>query len=365
VRQEASVNAIAEATAQYEAWMRRHIAVVEGDLRAKHRAMAAAPFPFLRATFYRWVPLWREACPELAETPRLMAVGDLHAENFGTWRDAEGRLCWGVNDFDEAFVMPYAIDLVRLATSLLLAIRAQGLRLAAGEACAALLEGYAATMAAGEGRGFVLEEEHPALRAMAMSAERDPDRFWAKLAKGKPTTPPHRVGKLLRQALPEIARKPRILRRVAGLGSLGRPRYVAIGLSRGGLVAREAKAVLPSAYGFALGRDEVECFTGALAKRAIRSPDPFYQLRKGWLLRRLAPHCTKIEFGDLPRRRDDLRLVKAMGRETANVHLGTPDAAAAIRRDLKRRKRRWLFEAASRMAEATLVEWKAWRARRR
>src|SRR5260370_32652719 len=47
----------------------------------------------------------------------VLAVGDLHVENFGTWRDAEGRLTWGVNDFDEAYPLPYTIDLARLATS--------------------------------------------------------------------------------------------------------------------------------------------------------------------------------------------------------------------------------------------------------
>ena len=51
----------------------------------------------------------------------MLAVGDIHVENFGTWRDAEGRLVWGVNDFDEAARMPYAIDIVRLATSAVLA----------------------------------------------------------------------------------------------------------------------------------------------------------------------------------------------------------------------------------------------------
>ena len=51
----------------------------------------------------------------------MLAVGDMHVENFGTWRDAEGRLVWGVNDFDEAAKMPYTIDLVRLAASAMLA----------------------------------------------------------------------------------------------------------------------------------------------------------------------------------------------------------------------------------------------------
>ncbi len=55
------------------------------------------------------------------DAPQVLAVGDMHLENFGTWRDADGRLVWGVNDFDEAAVMPYPLDLVRLAASIRLA----------------------------------------------------------------------------------------------------------------------------------------------------------------------------------------------------------------------------------------------------
>src|SRR5690242_6906020 len=105
------MTAVVAATRAYERWMRERIDVVGADLRHKHEEMAAAAFPFMRATFYRWIPLWREACPDLVETPKLLAVGDLHVENFGTWRDAEGRLVWGINDFDECHPMPYAIDL--------------------------------------------------------------------------------------------------------------------------------------------------------------------------------------------------------------------------------------------------------------
>ncbi|MGL1576695.1 DUF2252 family protein, partial [Vibrio parahaemolyticus] len=72
-------------------------------------------------TFWRWVEVMPGVCPDLVTAPRVLAVGDLHVENYGTWRDAEGRLVWGINDFDEAFEMPYALDLLRLATSALLA----------------------------------------------------------------------------------------------------------------------------------------------------------------------------------------------------------------------------------------------------
>ena len=94
---------IKQATEEYEAWLGKRLTLVPADLELKHQRMAESPFPFLRATFYRWVQRWPEVCPELATAPAVLSVGDLHVENFGTWRDAEGRLIWGINDFDEAF----------------------------------------------------------------------------------------------------------------------------------------------------------------------------------------------------------------------------------------------------------------------
>src|SRR5258708_38073792 len=73
---------------------------------------------FLRATYFRWTRKIGTLCPELMDAPQVLSVGDLHLENFGTWRDADGRLVWVVNDFDEAAVMPYPLDLVRLAASI-------------------------------------------------------------------------------------------------------------------------------------------------------------------------------------------------------------------------------------------------------
>jgi hypothetical protein len=113
---------IVKATHRFETWLGGHTTLVKPDLSLKHQRMAEAVFPFLRATFYRWMQIWPEICPDLAKAPRVLAVGDLHVENFGTWRDIEGRLVWGVNDFDEAAVLPYTIDLVRLAASALFAI---------------------------------------------------------------------------------------------------------------------------------------------------------------------------------------------------------------------------------------------------
>src|ERR1700730_1378522 len=92
---------IVKATASYEQWLRNQIRVIDGDLDRKHRAMAEDLFSFLRATFYRWIQVWPEVCSAYSSAPEVLAVGDLHVENFGTWRDVEGRLVWGINDFDE------------------------------------------------------------------------------------------------------------------------------------------------------------------------------------------------------------------------------------------------------------------------
>ena len=179
------------ATDAYEDWLRERTDVIEADLQYKHQKMKASLFAFLRGTFYRWAALWPVACPDLAKAPQVLAVGDLHVENFGTWRDLEGRLIWGVNDFDEVATMPYAVDLVRTVTSAMFAKKEKGLTIDDEAAAAAVLQGYSQSLEAG-GSPFVLEEGHPALRAIATSAERDPVPFWSKLTKLQSATPPKR-----------------------------------------------------------------------------------------------------------------------------------------------------------------------------
>jgi len=87
------------------------------ELQDKHHQMRSDPFLFFRGTFYRWAQLWPKVCPDLQKAPKVIAVGDLHVNSFGTWRDSEGRLAWGVDDFDDAYPLPYTSDLVRLAAS--------------------------------------------------------------------------------------------------------------------------------------------------------------------------------------------------------------------------------------------------------
>ena len=63
-------------------------------------------------------------------------------ENFGIWRDSRERLVWGVNDFDEACQLPFTIDLVRLATSIILAAEAAKIEAPMDKVTEFLITGY-------------------------------------------------------------------------------------------------------------------------------------------------------------------------------------------------------------------------------
>jgi hypothetical protein len=348
---------IVGATQEYESWLASRIAVVRSDLREKHERMRESPFVFLRATFYWWIQRWQALDGPVVNAPRSLAVGDLHVENFGTWRDAEGRLIWGVNDFDEACEMPYTNDLVRLATSACLAAGERQFSLSNRTMCDAILEGYSDCLGRG-GRPIVLAERHTWLRDIALSNLRDPEIFWNKLLK----LPPARDGvprAALAVSLPRNAEGVRMCRRVAGVGSLGRPRFVGIADLAGGLVAREAKAWLPSAA--TRSRGSGADVAARLLPQVIRAADPGFAIRRPWIIRRLAPDCSKIEIDDLPRKRDERRLLRAMGWETANVHGYSSARRTGIARDLSARKTGWLLQAASAMADATVDDWRVWK----
>ena len=353
---------IIKATKAYEAWLRERIPLIDSDLRLKHQRMAQSPFPFLRATFYRWVQLWPQVCPEPATAPVVLGIGDLHVENFGTWRDGEGRLIWGVNDFDEAALIPYTNDLVRLAVSAKLAISENHLSCDPTDACDAILAGYREGFGKG-GTPFGLAEQHGWLRGLAVSELRDPGGYWPKfnqlptLRVGIPAT----IKAALNRAFPEVYLPFRVVHRHAGLGSLGRRRFTALAEWRSGWIAREAKELLVSAWHWEKeDREGTEILYERAVGQAVRVPDPFVGMNGHWLIRRLAPDCSRIELGSLPKTRDVLKLMHAMGWETANIHLGTIAARDRVLKDLNQRPGKWLRRAAEAMAKATLEDWKAW-----
>jgi uncharacterized protein DUF2252 len=354
---------VVKATRHFEEWLGHRTDVVTKDLRLKHTNMNAAVFPFLRATFYRWAQIWREVCPDLAHGPQVLAVGDLHVENFGTWRDVEGRLIWGVNDFDEAHPMSYANDLVRLAVSAHLASEAGHLPLKEKDICDSILEGYREGLHAG-GMPFVLGENNDWLRQIAESELRDPVHFWAKMD-ALPTVKgevPVSAIDALEHLMPARDVLYRLASRVAGLGSLGHARYVAVADWKGGRIAREAKALVSSACYWAKDHQgPPEILYQAIMSRAVRCLDPFVQLRGRWIVRRLSPHCSRIELATLRAPGKELRLLHAMGWETSNIHLGTKTVRKPILRHMQKQKAKWLHRSTEEMLKAVRADWKTWR----
>jgi len=91
----------------------------------KYERMAASPFGFFRGA----VPIM---AADLSCHPNTGIItqlcGDAHVLNLGAFAALDGRLVFDINDFDETIRGPFEYDVKRLATSLILAGRAAGLK---------------------------------------------------------------------------------------------------------------------------------------------------------------------------------------------------------------------------------------------
>jgi hypothetical protein len=139
---------------------------------------------------------------------------------------------------------------------------------------------------------------------------------------------------------------------------------VAVADWQGGQIALEAKAALPSACHWARPSASSRIYYQVVLEQAIRCPDPFVRLSGKWLVRQLAPDSSPIEIETMSGHKDQDRLLHAMAWETANVHLGTPRAAARILADLNGRSGKWLRTAVQDMAAAIISDWKWWKRQR-
>ena len=353
---------IVTATSDFENWVGHHTQLVKTQLAEKHRQMAKSPVQFLRGTFYRWTQIFPEICPELAKAPTVLSVGDLHIASFGTWRDGFGRLIWGIDDFDEAYPLSYANDLVRLAVSAILDASEGEIKVGLGNVIDVILDGYRTCLREG-GLPFVLEEKHKWLRNIALGCLDIPANFWKKLDSLPPgrRDVPADARKAIGRLLPVPHLPHRVVRRIAGVGSLGHHRYVAIADWQGGQIALEAKAAIPSACLWARPAASSRIYYQLALEQAIRCPDPFVRLSGKWLVRQLAPDSSPIEIETMRGLKDQDRLLHAMAWEAANIHLGTTRASKRVGKDLKTRPEKWFRTAARAMAKATIRDWKEWK----
>src|SRR4029077_14252124 len=181
------------------------------------------------------------------------------------------------------------------------------------------------------------------LRRDAQSELRDPVRFWTAMSNLPPARRPVPTAvSLLRRGF-RTSESPRYVTRRAGLGSLGHPRIVAMAEHSGGFIAREAKALVASGAAWAAGAPgPAPIHYPTIVRRAVRCADPFLEIRTRWVVRRLAPDCSRIDFTVARLAAEQTDLLHAMGAETANVHIGSgAGRIAAVSKDLEQRSPAW------------------------
>lgn len=219
-------------------------------LALKYQAMRKDCFTFFRGTNHLFYEDWPRESP-LNNAPLAWVSGDLHLENFGTYK-GDNRLCYfDINDFDEALLAPCTWDLARFLCSLLLA--AQRLKLDQDDAielCDLCLQTYRHELRECKARWIERNTASGMIRDLLRSLkhrsrsdllrERTVKHHGQRLLKvdGKKALPVHpadrrKVETLVgnfaaNQADPRFFQVMDIARRIAGTGSLGLERYVVL-----------------------------------------------------------------------------------------------------------------------------------------
>ena len=225
-------------------------------LALKYRAIADNPFSFLRGTshlFYEDLP----AAGMLDDAPAAWLCGDLHLENFGSYKGENRLTYFDINDFDEAILAPAHWELSRFLVSVLVAAQSLALRPPEATAlCHCFLDAYTAALSDGKpawveratATGMVrdllrgLRERSP---AAFLDGRTDIQGGKRKLRlDGKKALPVDAAGRKKvtdfmasyaeTQSSPEFFKVLDVARRIAGTGSLGVERYVVLVRGRGG-----------------------------------------------------------------------------------------------------------------------------------
>ncbi|MGF6918621.1 DUF2252 domain-containing protein [Paraburkholderia sp. 40] len=240
-------------------------------LAMKYKAMRGSPFVFLRGTchlFYARLP----RANVLDDAPHVWICGDMHLENFGSYKGDNRLVYFDNNDFDEACLAPVPYELVRLLTSVL--VGAANLKLSRAEAlalCHTALDAYGAALAYGKSRWIEAETATGMVRDLFValaSRTRAVHLDRRTVLKGKtrmlkvdgkkalPVSDERRaaVAQFMQQFAvtepnPEFYRTLDVARRIAGTGSLGVDRYVILVEGKGspdGNYLIDLKEALPS-----------------------------------------------------------------------------------------------------------------------
>jgi len=119
-------------------------------VQLKYEAMAENPFRFFRGTchlFYEDLAL----APPMPMSPLTWICGDLHIENFGSYKGDNGLVYFDLNDFDESLLAPASFEVARMLSSIYVAFHTLKFGNEKADKMAQLfLKTYAARLATGK-----------------------------------------------------------------------------------------------------------------------------------------------------------------------------------------------------------------------
>lgn len=217
-------------------------------LPLKYQAMQADVFAFFRGSCH----LFYEDLPQtsmLNDAPPVWCCGDLHLENFGSYKGENRLVYFDVNDFDEAALAPCAWDIARFSVSVLTA--AQSLMQKESAALALIenyLDAYAQALIPGRARVVEVGTAEGLIKKLLLGlGSRNREAFLNKRTEIKdrqrrfildrkrilPATEQERSeieamfkAWAAKQSNPQFFRLLDVAHRIAGTGSLGLERYL-------------------------------------------------------------------------------------------------------------------------------------------
>jgi len=135
-------------------------------LAMKYKAMRINPFVFLRGTCH----LFYDRLPKNGITksaPLVWSCGDLHLENFGSYKGDNRLVYFDINDFDESALAPASWDITRIVTSILVGAHSYGISPENAELLSThFLDVYVKTLATGKARWIERETAHGIVKTL-------------------------------------------------------------------------------------------------------------------------------------------------------------------------------------------------------
>jgi uncharacterized protein (DUF2252 family) len=374
-------------------------------LAMKYRKMTESLFVFLRGTCH----LFYDALPDtqvLDGAPLAWACGDLHLENFGSYKGDDRQVCFDINDFDVAALAPCTWDLVRLLSSILCCADSIGATQAeALEACRAALSAYRDALLKGKPLRVEREDVTGLISdLLGQVQKRKRMEFLDKHTEGHGAQRRIRIDNFkamavsdaqrtmvmtfmqtfaVRQPSPEFFQVVDVARRIAGTGSLGVDRYVVLIEGKGspdGCYLLDLKQARLSALDLPLRRRKLaQAEFPDQASRVVMVQKRMQAVRHAFLeavmvenrpfvLKGLQPEEDRVDVAAWDRKSKRLdEVARTMGAILGWDQLraaGQQGAAAADALEDFAKDKAWmdeLLDTASHMREVTQQQWQAFK----